>query len=235
MEPTEQQSGEAPYPVQFAVEYPDRDLDRVRTAFRIVIAIPILVVIAAVSGSEALNTAGEHASTVTVGAGGALFFGPLLMILFRQKYPRWWFDWNLELTRFENRVGAYLALLDDRYPSTDDHQSVVLDFPYPDARNELNRWLPLVKWFLAIPHFIVLAVPLAGGVLRDRLRVVRDPLHGAVPARPVRLRRRRRSLDEPRRGVRVPPRHGPVPAVSAQSLTDDAGAVTLFGSDPRLR
>jgi hypothetical protein len=78
------------------------------------------------------------------------------MILFRQKYPRWWFDWNLELTRFENRVGAYLALLDDRYPSTDEHQSVALDFPYPDARNELNRWLPLVKWFLAIPHYVVL-------------------------------------------------------------------------------
>jgi Domain of unknown function (DUF4389) len=156
MESTEQRPGEAPYPVQFAVEYPDRDLDRVRTAFRLIIAIPILVVIAAVSGSEALRTAGEHASTVTIGAGGSLFFGPLLMILFRQKYPRWWFDWNLELTRFENRVGAYLALLDDRYPATDEHQSVALDFPYPDARNELNRWLPLVKWFLAIPHVIVL-------------------------------------------------------------------------------
>jgi hypothetical protein len=143
--------------VQFAVEYPDRDLDRVRTAFRLVIAIPIGVVLASVSGSEAAGAASEHASTVTIGAGGALFFGPLLMILFRQKYPRWWFDWNLELTRFENRVGAYLALLDDRYPSTDDHQSVALDFPYPDARNELNRWLPLVKWFLAIPHYIVLA------------------------------------------------------------------------------
>jgi len=157
MSTTEQQPGEAPYPVQFAVEYPDRDLDRVRTAFRLVIAIPIGVVLASVSGSEAAGAAGEHASTVTIGAGGALFFGPLLMILFRQKYPRWWFDWNLELTRFENRVGAYLALLDDRYPSTDDHQSVALDFPYPDARNELNRWLPLVKWFLAIPHYIVLA------------------------------------------------------------------------------
>jgi hypothetical protein len=78
------------------------------------------------------------------------------MILFRQKYPRWWFDWNLELLRFQNRVGAYMALLDDRYPSTDERQSVQLDFPYPDAERDLNRWLPLVKWFLAIPHYIVL-------------------------------------------------------------------------------
>ena len=86
-----------------------------------------------------------------------LFAGPLLMILFRQKYPRWWFDWNLELTRFSSRVVVYGALLDDRYPSTDERQSLRLDIPYPDARTELNRWLPLVKWFLAIPHYIVLA------------------------------------------------------------------------------
>ncbi|HYJ69682.1 MAG TPA: hypothetical protein VEX15_18670 [Nocardioidaceae bacterium] len=80
----------------------------------------------------------------------------MLMILFRQKYPRWWFDWNLELQRFSNRVAAYLALMDDRYPSTTDHQSVHLDYAYPDAARDLNRWLPLVKWFLAIPHHIVL-------------------------------------------------------------------------------
>jgi hypothetical protein len=157
MEPTGQTPGEAPYPVQYDVEYPDRDLDRLRTALRLFWAIPILIVIATVSGGDAASSAGEHATTISIGAGGSLFFGPLLMILFRQKYPRWWFDWNLELTRFENRVGAYLALLDDRYPSTDDHQSVRLDFPYPDSRTDLNRWLPLVKWFLAIPHYIVLA------------------------------------------------------------------------------
>jgi Domain of unknown function (DUF4389) len=157
MEPTSQGAGEAPYPVQFNVEYPDRDLDRVRTAFRLFIAIPIAIVLAAASGGGATYGAGGQASTVAFGTGGALFAAPLLMILFRQKYPRWWFDWNLELARFENRVGAYLALMDDRYPSTDEHQSVALDFPYPDAREDLNRWLPLVKWFLAIPHFIVLA------------------------------------------------------------------------------
>ncbi len=95
---------------------------------------------------------------MVAGAGGLLFFGPLLMILFRQKYPRWWFDWNLELQRFGSRVVAYLALMDDRYPSTDDHQAVRLDYAYPDAARDLNRWLPLVKWFLAIPHYAVLVV-----------------------------------------------------------------------------
>jgi hypothetical protein len=88
--------------------------------------------------------------------GGILFFAPLLLIVFRQKYPRWWFDWNLNIARFENRVFSYLFLLRDEYPSTDEEQAVRLEFGYPDARNDLNRWLPLVKWFLAIPHYVVL-------------------------------------------------------------------------------
>ena len=104
------------------------------------------------------------------------------MILFRQKYPRWWFDWNLELLRFTNRVGIYLALMDDRYPSTDEQQSVHLDVNYPDAQRGLNRWLPLVKWFLAIPHYIVLFFLYVGGVLRGDRRVVRDPVHRPLPA-----------------------------------------------------
>ena len=147
------------YPVQFSVDYPDRPLDRLSTALRIFLVIPIAIVLGAVSGEGWQVTTPSHSHEVTAipaGAGGLLFFGPLLMILFRQKYPRWWFDWNLELQRFTNRVGVYLALMDDRYPSTDDHQSVHLDYLYPDAARDLNRWLPLVKWLLAIPHYVVL-------------------------------------------------------------------------------
>ena len=147
------------YPVRFSVDYPDRPLDRLTTAFRIFTVIPIAIVLGTVSGGNGWDWDWNNSSstrTAAVGAGGLLFFGPLLLILFRQKYPRWWFDWNLELQRFGNRVGAYLALLDDRYPATDQHQSVHLDYPYPDAQRDLNRWLPLVKWLLAIPHYIVL-------------------------------------------------------------------------------
>jgi hypothetical protein len=143
------------YPVQFSVDYPDRPLNRLTTFFRLFVAIPILVVLGTVSGGT-WQWSYEQGTYVAAGAGGLLFFGPLLMILFRQKYPRWWFDWNLELQRFGTRVGAYLALMDDRYPSTDDHQSVHLSYNYPDAARDLNRWLPLVKWFLAIPHYVVL-------------------------------------------------------------------------------
>ena len=149
------------YPVQFDVEYPDRDLNRVTTFFRAFTIIPIAILLGTVSGAEAwtwYDGSGptDTTTTVVVGAGGVLFAGPLLMILFRQKYPRWWFDWNLELTRFSNRVGIYMALMDDRYPSTDEAQSLRLAIRYPDAKTELNRWLPLVKWLLAIPHYIVL-------------------------------------------------------------------------------
>jgi len=132
------------YPVTFSVDYPDRDLNRLSTFFRLIAAIPIWIIAATLRGP--------------------LFPGVLLMLLFRRKYPRWWFDFNLEYQRFLNRVVAYVSLMDDRYPSTDEEQSVHLDFPYPDAERELNRWLPLVKWFLAIPHYVVLAFLFIGAV-----------------------------------------------------------------------
>jgi hypothetical protein len=152
-------TGPDEYPLQFSVEYPDRDLDRATTGFRIIVAIPILIVLAAIGGGESGGWdagSGGNGAMFAAGGAGVLFFPALLMIVFRQKYPRWWYDWNLELLRFENRVAVYLGLMDDRYPSTDEGQSVSLEFPYPDAKQGLNRWLPLVKWFLAIPHYIVL-------------------------------------------------------------------------------
>ena len=139
------------HPVTFAVDYPDRPLDRVSTAFRLVFAIPIVILLAAVSGP----VWGGGGESMVIGSGGLLVLGPLLMLVFRGTYPRWWFDFNLELQRFTNRVCAYVALLDDRYPSATEHQSVHLEYPAPEG---LNRWLPLVKWFLAIPHYVVLVV-----------------------------------------------------------------------------
>jgi Domain of unknown function (DUF4389) len=145
------------HPVRFSVDYPDRALNRLSTAFRIFTVIPIGIVLASIGGYTGGGYgAGGDAPTIAIGGTGLLFLPPLLMIVFRQKYPRWWFDWNLELLRFTNRVGTYIALMSDRYPSTDERQWVRLDFAYPDAERDLNRWLPLVKWFLAIPHYIVL-------------------------------------------------------------------------------
>jgi hypothetical protein len=142
------------YPLEYDVDFPDRRLNRLTSAFRIFTVIPIAIVLGSIGGATEVTTNGET-STVVATTSGLLFLPPLLMILFRRKYPRWWYDFNLELLRFQNRVGVYVALMDDRYPSTDEHQGVHLDVPYPDAA-QLNRWLPLVKWLLAIPHFVVL-------------------------------------------------------------------------------
>jgi hypothetical protein len=144
------------YPVRFDVDYPEK-LDQLTTAFRIVMIIPIAIVLATVSGAPfASENVGEGTQAGGAAAGGLLILGPLLMILFRQKYPRWWFDWNLELLRFTARVESYFFLLTDAYPSTDEEQAVRLDIDYPDVDGDLNRWLPLVKWLLAIPHVVVL-------------------------------------------------------------------------------
>jgi hypothetical protein len=142
------------YPVQLGVDFPTRPLNRLTTAFRIFVATPILIVLGTLSG-ETLQQNSHTMQYTLVTGGGVLFLPLVLMIVFRQKYPRWWFDWNLNFLRFSNRVSVYLALLDDHYPSTDEEQAGHLACPYPDAL-QLNRWLPLIKWLLAIPHYVVL-------------------------------------------------------------------------------
>jgi hypothetical protein len=132
-------------PARLTIDYPARDLDRLSTLLRVLYAIPIAIVL------------GLIGSTFGSASFGAVLVLPLLLtILFRQKYPRWWFDFHLQLARFSTRVCAYLALMSDRYPSTDEEQSVHLDLDYPDAAQDLNRWLPLVKWLLAVPHYVAL-------------------------------------------------------------------------------
>jgi hypothetical protein len=158
-------SGE--YAARLTIDYPEK-LDRLTTFFRIIWIIPIAIILALVSGAGetvtntvVLNEAGEVVRTTRDTAGGlvsGLAVATALMIVFVQRYPRWWFDFARELTRFGARVAAYGALLTDQYPSTVDEQSVHLEIDYPDVEQDLNRWMPLVKWFLAIPHYVVLAV-----------------------------------------------------------------------------
>jgi hypothetical protein len=146
------------YPARLQVDYEDRH-DRVTTFFRVVMVIPIAIVIGVLTAGVTRTVYDQNGDAVTTSSGGitaGLFMATLLMIVFRQRYPRWWFDFALELNRFSARVFAYVVLLTDKYPSTVDQQSVHLDLDYPDAERDLNRWLPLVKWLLAIPHYIVL-------------------------------------------------------------------------------
>jgi len=140
------------FPATLEIEYPDRELDRLTTFFRPFTTVPIAIILALVTRS----TIRAGSANYVIGSGGIVFLATVLMLMFRHKYPRWWFDWNLALTGFGTRVSAYLALLRDEYPSTDEDQAVHVGIPYPDATRDLNRWLPLIKWFLATPHYIVL-------------------------------------------------------------------------------
>jgi hypothetical protein len=154
------------YPARLDVDYPDR-LDRVSSAFRLIWAVPILVIIGLLTatGNETVVTeTGEELTTSGGGIVAGLFLATMLMVVFRQKYPRWWFDFARELSRFSARVGAYLALLTDRYPSTTEEQSVHLEIDYP-VEKDLNRWFPLVKWLLALPHYLVLVFLVAIAIL----------------------------------------------------------------------
>lgn len=141
------------YPLRFSVDYPDGGISRLTSFFRLLLVIPVAIVLRSLVGLdfEVAERRFDYEATPAV-----LFLPTLLMILFRRKYPRWWFDWNVALLRFEARIGAYLLLLQHAYPSTDEDQAVHLDVEYPDVQHALKRWMPLVKWFLALPHYIAL-------------------------------------------------------------------------------
>ena len=152
---------EVKFPVSLEIDYPDRDLNRLTTFFRGILLIPPVVILALLTGPGGW---GDSSWRVFFASGAILFAPTLLMILFRRKYPRWWFDWNVNITRFSSRVAAYAALLTDAFPSTEREQSVHIAIPYPDVKKDLLPGMPLVKWFLAIPHgFILLFLGIAAG------------------------------------------------------------------------
>jgi len=154
------------YPASLTIDYPE-SLDRLTTFFRIIWAIPALIILSLLTATGSENVMHEAGKKMAESSGGivsGLFVATALMILFRQRYPRWWFDFALELNRFSTRVGAYLFFLTDRYPSTVEQQSVHLELAYPDVKQDLNKWLPLVKWLLAVPHYIILVFLILGAL-----------------------------------------------------------------------
>jgi hypothetical protein len=150
------------YPVSLKIDYPEKDLNRLTSVFRLVLIVPIVTILVLISGPN--WDSAKEASRFPLAVGGIVFLPTVLMLLFRWKYPRWWFDWNLNLSKFCLRVAAYFWLLTDKYPSTDEEQAVHLAMKYPEVTKELKVGLPLVKWFLAIPHYIVLAFLFVGAI-----------------------------------------------------------------------
>jgi hypothetical protein len=208
--------------VQFSVDYPDRLLNRLTSVFRIFTIIPIAMVLGTVAGAT-YSTANARGGTTAAaaGTGGILFLGPLLMILFRQKYPRWWFDWNRELLRFQARLGAYFALMSDQYPSTDEEQYV--HFGVRLSRGAAGPQ-PLAAPGEVVPGHSALrgaVLPLHRGAGRGAHRVVRHPLHREIPAGAVPFRRGSLPLVEPSLGIRHHPGHRSVSTVPAGALSTE--------------
>ena len=164
---TEPSASSVSYPARLEIDYQEKH-NRVTTLFRVILIIPIAIVFAVLTEGvtrTVYDEGGKVASTTSGGIATGLFLATLLMIVFRKRYPRWWFDFAVELTRFGTRIGAYLGLLTDQYPSTVEEQRVDLHIDYPDVERDLNRWLPLVKWLLAIPHYLILVVLSVAAVL----------------------------------------------------------------------
>ncbi len=172
------------YPARLHIDYPERS-SRLATLFRLILVIPIYLLFALVSGTMGLpyepvgflpnfctacpNDEYWHVSNLIGQITGnvflSLFLGTMFMIVLRKKYPRWWFEFVYAMNKFAGRLWAYFTLLTDQYPSTDEEQTYHLRVDFPDVENELNRWLPLVKWALAIPHYIMIGFLSIGIIL----------------------------------------------------------------------
>ena len=172
------------YPANLRIDYSDQS-DRLTVFFRLFTAIPILVILALLTGYGLVTGYDQNSadSVQCVSTVGLVVAPTVLMILFRKKYPQWWFDWNVSLTKFATRVSSYILLLRDEYPSTDEEQAVHIDIPYPDVETELNRWMPLVKWFLAIPHIVVLSFLCVGALFCTILAWFAIMFTGSYPRR----------------------------------------------------
>ena len=151
------------YPVKLEIDYPESS-NRLTALFRLILVIPIVIILALISTyAEALSLA------------------IAMMILFKEKYPRWWFEWHIGITKFAYRVAVYIFLMRDEYPSTDSDQSVHITIPYPDVKNELKRWMPLVKWFLVLPHIIALIFIFIGVLICTVFSLIAILITGRYP------------------------------------------------------
>ena len=217
------------YPARLDIDYPEEGLNRVTTLFRIIMLIPIGIVISLLSSGYGNVYQIGDATWIVVSSGGFLFGPTLLMLLFRRKYPRWWFDWNLELMRFSTRVGAYFLLMRDEYPSTDEEQAVHLELDYPDAEQRPEPLAAAGEVAARDPALHRAHHPrghrdgAAGG------GVVRDPVHGAIPARDLPLHAGREPLVAARGGLHVAAHHRPLPLVQLRGV---ASAPDLIPSPP---
>ena len=120
--------------------------DKKTALFRFFLAVPVLIFLSSFS---------EFADDLPGVIGGLLVLPVVLSMLFRNIYPSYVLSFNKALLELSNRVNAYLLVLTDQYPSIEANQKVRLIYPEIDGGKKLSPWMPLVKWFLAIPLFLL--------------------------------------------------------------------------------
>ena len=120
--------------------------DKNTALFRVFLAFPVLIFLSSFS---------EFADNLPGVIGGFLVLPVVLSLLFRNVYPSYVLAFNKALLELSNRINAYLLLLTDEYPSIEANQKVRLIYPEIEGGKKLTPWMPLVKWFLAIPLFLL--------------------------------------------------------------------------------
>ena len=120
--------------------------DKNTALFRLFLAVPVLIFLSSFS---------EFADNLPGVIGGFLILPVVLSLLFRNVYPSYVLAFNKALLELSNRINAYLLLLTDEYPSIEANQKVRLIYPEIEGGKKLSPWMPLVKWFLAIPLFLL--------------------------------------------------------------------------------
>jgi hypothetical protein len=158
--------------VKTDIKIKHKDRNRTTVFWRGILAFPVIIFVA--TFNVGMGTSG-------IGAAGVIVIPALLAIVFRGKYPSYVLTFNHALIELSTRLAAYVLILNDKYPSIEGNSKVEVTFPDVDGGSKLHRGLPLVKWFLAIPHYIVGAVYLVISLGATLIAWVQTSITGRYP------------------------------------------------------
>jgi len=144
--------------IQTLIQVELEDRNRLTAFFRLVIVMPVAIYVSAFA-IDSIST-----DTWGYSLGGLIFLPTLLALVFRGIYPSYALAFNHALISLETRVNAYALLLTDDYPSIEENDIVKITLPEVGEGSQLNRYLPLIKWFLAIPLYVMAIIYLVYGL-----------------------------------------------------------------------
>ena len=162
--------------VKTEIQIKHKDRNRTTVFWRGILAFPVVIFVAAFAQSTFSESENGAAGTA-----GLIVLPTLLALLFRGKYPSYVLTFNHALIELSTRLAAYVLILNDKYPSIESNSKVSVVFPDVDGGKKLNRWLLLVKWILALPHYIVGIVYLLISLVVTVIAWVQTSITGKYP------------------------------------------------------